>query len=432
MACSGSRRQPGGPLTRHAAALIAFALLAVPAAAQPAPGPSPTPLPSPPPTVTADARDGFSVRSADGTNRVRVTGYGHFDGRFLAGDEALLGTDTFLLRRLRPAVSGVLAGRFEFSFMPDFGGGTAVLQDGWIDSRFWNALRLRVGKMKSPTGLERLGSATSMLFVERAYPTALLPNRDVGLQAHGEIAGGRIAYQVGVFNGVVDGGSADTDTADAKDAAGRVWLQPFRTAADSPLKGLGLGLSATGGRQTGATATYRSAGQVPIFTYATGVTADGKRRRYSPQATFVGGPVRVLVEHARSTSRLRRSSTVEDVGLVGWQVAGGVLVTGEKNGWNQVDPEDPFQPKKAGKGAVELAARYTAFEVDEETFALGLADASRAVAAAREITVGVNWWLTRTLKYVVNYSHTEFDGGAPGGADRPTEKVFFMRVQVAY
>jgi phosphate-selective porin OprO/OprP len=388
---------------------------------------------SPPePTITADPKEGFTIRSADGSHRLRLSGYAHLDGRFFADDDAGSATDTFLLRRLRPVVSGGVGGRFEFSFMPDFGGGTTVLQDGWLDSRFTNAVRLRVGKVKAPVGLERLTSATSMLFVERAYPTSLLPNRDTGIQLHGEIAGGRVGYQAGVFNGVLDGGSADVDTADAKDAAGRLWLQPFRARTSSLLKGLGLGIAGTSGRQTGTTATYRSAGQVPIFAYAAGVTADGTRRRYSPQASFVGGPVRLVFEHARSTSRLRKGSTLSDVGVGAWQLAAGVLLTGEANTWAQVEPRDPFQARRAGKGAVELAARYTAFEVDEETFALGLADASRAVAAAREITVGVNWWLTRTVKYVVNYSHTAFDGGAAAGADRAAEQAFVMRVQVAY
>jgi phosphate-selective porin OprO and OprP len=378
--------------------------------------------PSPaPPTVTADTRDGFTLRSADGRNRLRIGGYAHFDGRFFGSDESGAATDTFLLRRLRPSLAGTV-GRFDFAFVSDFGSGTAVVQDGWAETRLAGAARLRAGKFKAPVGLERLTAATSLLFVERAFPTSLLPNRDVGLQLHGETAGGRLAWQAGVFNGVPDGGSGDLDAADAKDLAARVWAQPFRARARSPLKGLGLGFAATTGRQTGNLPVYRTSGQATVFSYATGVTADGAHRRYSPQGSYTGGPVRLMVEHARSTSSVRRGAAVDEVTLTAWQVAGGLLVRGGTNTWGLVERD----------GAVELAARFAALDADDAVFALGLADPARSISAARELAVGVNWWVTRSLKYVVDVSRTTFDGGAAAGADRSPENALMMRVQVAF
>ncbi|HVH27644.1 MAG TPA: hypothetical protein VM818_12830 [Vicinamibacterales bacterium] len=46
------------------------------------------------------------------------------------------------------------------------------------------------GKGKTPFGLERLHSASSLLFVDRAAPTALVPNRGLGIQVLGDISGG--------------------------------------------------------------------------------------------------------------------------------------------------------------------------------------------------------------------------------------------------
>ena len=46
--------------------------------------------------------------------------------------------------------------------------------------------KFRFGKFKPPVGLERLVSDSDMLFVERALPTDLVPNRDVGVQVYGE------------------------------------------------------------------------------------------------------------------------------------------------------------------------------------------------------------------------------------------------------
>src|SRR5690606_34216164 len=104
--------------------------------------------------------------------------------------------------------------------------------------------RIRAGKSKTPFGLERLHSASGMLFFNRAFPTSLAPNRDLGIQLLGDIRSGLVSYAVGVLNGVADGGSADVDTGDSKDVAGRVVVRPFHPLAASRLKGLGLAFSA--------------------------------------------------------------------------------------------------------------------------------------------------------------------------------------------
>src|SRR5437867_4298090 len=82
---------------------------------------------------------------------------------------------------------------------------------------FTNTLRVRAGKMKSPFGIERLQSAQGLLFVERSLANNIVPNRDVGVQVHGELAQGAFGYQLALLNGVTDGGNIDGDTNDAKD-----------------------------------------------------------------------------------------------------------------------------------------------------------------------------------------------------------------------
>ena len=164
-------------------------------------------------TATA-GRDGFSLRSADGNFQLRLRGYVQADGRFFLDDEERPGVDTFLLRRVRPIFEGTLWKNFGFRIMPDFGGGQTALQDAYLDIRFNPAIQLRAGKFKPPVGLERLQSGSELLFVERALPTNLVPNRDVGIQLGGDVATGGLAWAVGVFNGVTDGGSGDNDTND--------------------------------------------------------------------------------------------------------------------------------------------------------------------------------------------------------------------------
>ena len=68
-----------------------------------------------------------------------------------------------------------------------------MLLDGYFDIRFSPKLRLRSGKDKTPVGYELLIGDASLIFPERSVVSLLVPNRDVGFQAQGDLAGGKLA-----------------------------------------------------------------------------------------------------------------------------------------------------------------------------------------------------------------------------------------------
>jgi phosphate-selective porin OprO/OprP len=375
--------------------------------------------------------DGFVVQSENGDHQLRIAPLVQGDGRFYTSDPDRLGTDSFLLRSVRPIVLGTVARRFDFAIVPDFGQGQSTVQDAYLEARFSPKARFRVGKFKTPFGLERLQAESNLLFVERALPSDIAPNRDVGLQLHGEVAGGVLSYAAALLNGVVDGSSLDVAAGDAKDGALRAFVQPFKKAGGR-LQGLGFGLAATFGRQRGPLLpSYRTPGQVVFFSYVREAAADGRRTRLSPQAHFYAGPVGVFFEYARSTQRLRKDQRAADVTNSAWQLAASWLITGDKATSGRVEPRQAFDPGKGGWGAFELAFRVHALAVDDGAFALGFADPARSARKATAWGADLNWHLNRNLKYVVNFERTRFDGGRAGG-DRETENVFLFRAQVAF
>jgi phosphate-selective porin OprO/OprP len=405
------------------------------------PAPSPT-APAPPKAADAasqkPAADGFWIQTESGDSKLRIGGYVQGDARFYLDDSQKLGTDTFLLRRVRPQLQGTLAKRFDFYVMTDFGGGTASIQDAYLDARFASYFRVRAGKFKPPVGLERLQSGANMLFVERAMPTSLVPNRDVGLQVHGEIATGVLAWALAVQTGTTDGGSSDGDSNDGKDVGARLFAQPFKKS-QGPLRGLGLGISGQTGRQNAVTpAAYKTPGQLNFFSFASGVTIDGTRQRLSPQGYFYLGPFGVLGEYALSSSPLVKEDendpTLTVRGRVrssAWQAAASFFLTGETAGFSAVKPAKPFDPGKGQWGALELVARVHQLSVDAKAFDLGLADPKKSARKATAWAVGLNWHLNRNVKYVLDYEQTSFDGGAADG-DRPTERALSLRAQVLF
>ena len=162
------------------------------------------------------------------------------------------------------------------------------------------ALQFKLGKFKSPVGLELLQSDSWTFFNERSIVTNLVPNRDLrvfaGLwaaepQRHGW------ATSVGIFGGVADGASStNADFDNDKDVVGRVFVSPFKNNADSVLQGLSFGVSAGQGREKTAagphTAGYKTDGQQTFFSYLATTIGDGQNWRVSPQFDFRNGSFR--------------------------------------------------------------------------------------------------------------------------------------------
>ena len=390
-------------------------------------------------TATAGAKDGFSLKSADGRYTLRFRGYFQSDGRLFPGSDATSGIDNLLIRRARPIIEATVGRYFEFRLMPDFGGASPTIFDAYWDGKFAPELMVRAGKFKPPIGLERLQSATDVTFAERGLPTNLVPSRDIGLQVSGEISEGVLAYQVGVFNGVPDLANGGDDLSDAKDFAARVFVQPFKRGS---LRGLGLGISGSTGLERGTIGapglpTYRTPGQQTFFRYNSSSTtptnnvfANGKRQRLSPQGYFYTGPLGLLGEYVIARNAVTRTGATVDLEHTAWQTSGSFYLTGEKAGFRSPGPSKPFDLKEGGLGALELVARYAELSLDEASFPV-YATAAASAEKARAWGVGLNWHFTRAVKVAINYERTTFTGGAADG-DREPENAIITRFQTSF
>jgi phosphate-selective porin OprO/OprP len=391
-------------------------------------------------SATASSKDGFSIKSADGKFSLKFRGLVQTDARFFLSDSAFPVTNNFFVRRARPILDVVVGKYLEFRLQPDFGQGTTVLFDAYSDIKVAPAFAVRVGKFKPPVDLERLQSASDIVFAERTLATSLAPNRDIGLQLSGDLSTGLFTWQAGIFNGVPDLGNGDGDVSDAKDFVGRVFIQPFKTGS---LAGLGVGVAGSTGIERGTTAapalaTYRTPGQQTWFRYASSTTtpannvyADGRRSRLAPQAYFYTGPLGLHGEYIQSYQTVSRA-TFATVKLrhTAWQATGSYFLTGEKNSWRGATPKKPFDPKAGTFGALELAARYSELAIDDATFP-NYTSAAATPTKAKAWAVGLNWYLARAIKLVADYEHTTFTGGAATG-DREAENFVVTRVQYAF
>ena len=376
---------------------------------------------------------GFKWSSADGQHALRLGGYIQADGDFFMDDhtdDSLFSNsnegDKFWIRRGRITLDGQMFRYVNFRIMPDFSQGNVRLFDAYADLHYFDFAQLTGGKMKSPINLERFQSATNLQFVERAYPTQLAPNRDVGMYLHGEFAkpgyetgyGGPftlrqdkdwITYGVGVFDDSPDNGFTDTNTGDSFSFQGRVFAHPFQHTGITPVEGLGIGVAGSYQDPNNlALANLVSIGQNPIVRYTAGSTstaqtfvpssngggsivntttvtgsavADGDGYRLQPQAYWYWGPFGAMAEYALSTNELanfrsvtagKSDPTVTNAAVkqsnTAWQIATTYVLTGENNSFQGVKPRHEFDPFAGTWGAWQIGARFTELDVDNDTF----------------------------------------------------------------
>lgn len=466
----------------HSHLLLFFVLLAIPLrgfAQTPAPAPA-QPVPTTAPTLeekvkeidqklkilerraevaeeVANARnaaatskgDELSLKSPSGDLTLNFNGILQADARIFLNDDARALTDTFVPRTVRPVFSGTYANLLRWQFTPDFGGGVATIQDAWVDLLLGEYVTVRVGKMIVPFGLERWQGTTALRFVERAYPTQLAPNRDLGILIFGHLWDKRLDWAVGAFNGGVDNALTDTDFNDSKELVGRLFVQPFAKAESEWIQSLLIGGAVTWGDQDGKdpntnTPSWKTPGQNPFYSFRTGEVdkdkkpianpiAQGARLRWTAHLWWAPGPFALLAEYVSVSEPMARDTATGNWQASAWQGALSYVIGG-KPSFSGTKVNTPFRVGADGWGALEIAARASAITTDNSTFSTW-ADPGKSASSATSFTGGVRWHLSTHYRLFVDYEHTIFTGGAKdstGVIDRKTEQAVLARVQLAY
>jgi phosphate-selective porin OprO/OprP len=376
--------------------------------------------------VAVKWNNGLDISTADGANDFQIGTLIDLDGRFGLDDPLHDVNDTFVMRRVRPIFQGRVAKHFEFRVMPDFGNGQTVLFDAYFDVRFSKTFRVRFGKDKTPVGLEQIYSDYTLLLPERTLVTNLVPNRDVGLQVQGEVAG-VLSYVGGIFNGIPDGTNGDLDSDTAKDVAGRLTARPFNRTRAPALRGFGVAIGATSGRETGPLPAYRTTAQQTFFSYASGAIADGRRTRVSPSAFYYYKSFGAFAEYAHNSQTVRGTAAAADLTHTAWEVTGSYVLTGEPTSDRGVLPAKPFDPALHHWGAVQIVARHSRLNLDPAAFATGLA-ASGSSGTASATGVSALLHANAYVKYVLSFERTVFDDSPQ--ARRPPEHALVFRLQL--
>ena len=400
--------------------------------------------------------DGFKITSSDKKHQVRIRGAVQTDARFWLNDDTSRSIDKFEVKQARIWIEGYFFKDIYYKIMPDFAASSNILPDAYLDYAYHPAASLLVGKFKPSISLERLQGDADGTFLERAFPTYLASNRDVGIQLHGafskpgykaETVAGPIdtkntfTYQIGVSNGSGDDGSPNNnspDTDNNKEVVGRLFAHPFHHTGYSWLEGLGLGVAGSVGNpdKQGLKAQATPLGRTTYLDYTklnTGFaapTSDGATYRIYPQAYWFSGPFGAIGEYVISSQHLVSGRTDVKQDNKAWQILASYVVTGEDNSFAGVKPIQNFDPLKGKWGALQLAARYSELDVDDATFRI--VDPNQSASKAKAWTLGANWYLNSNAIIRADYENVSFDGGAARGRDKANEQIFATRFQLSF
>jgi phosphate-selective porin OprO and OprP len=325
-----------------------------------------------------------------------------------------------------------------------------AIQDAYAFIKADPAFQFQLGKFKVPVGLERLQNDTDNLFVERALPTDLVPNRDLGFETTGTPLDG-LSYAVALTSGTPDNytpnDADDQSLTNGKEASGRVFLTPFKSD-DSILQNLGFGISGSWAWNvnwnSNAFPNYfvTSLGQQQFFAYRTGVSPQGDFYHWSPQAYFSNGPFGLLGEYVQATQDVgTNAANTANLTHQAWQIAGSWVIGGKASYLGAV-ADQPLDLRTGQWGALEVAVRVHQLTIDPNAFnassSLNLA-ATNSAQQATAYGAGLNWIFNSHFKLVFDWEETDFVEGtqvtpAVAGtlASLKPEDVFTVRAQANF
>ena len=307
------------------------------------------------------------------------------------------------LRRARIFLKGTVWDNWDFKFQYDFtDSGADGIKDAFIrytglKQYIDHPLNITVGNFYEPFSLEQLTSSKYITFMERALPNAFVPGRSLGVAAnsYGNVLDGGWTAAVGWFADGVSANNKDGQN-EGNAVAGRVTFAPWAGKTEV--------------LHFGGAAEYRTydSESISISQRPEAHTADNKMvntgkfkadssMKWGVELAGVYGPFSVQGEYMQD--RIDLTDYAEDANLSGWYGYASWFITGEsrkyskKSGiFGRVIPKTIVG--QGGWGAWELAGRYSN---------LNLADGPINGFKEDDITIGLNWYATPSIRFMANY-----------------------------
>lgn len=300
----------------------------------------------------------------------------------------------------------------------------------WSGGKWWS----KWGQQHVPFGFATLTSSKYMTFMNRPIysDNEIEPARQMGAALFVNDANGRWTAHTGVFTANLEEPSDCVEGAECDQefvVAGRVTGVPFMQDKTHLLH-VGAGLMYK--NPNGGTIDVDQRDAVIHIIDSKNLNADftgmaDDAFAYNVEAGGVWGPAHIMGQYLNMDVN-REGTGLDDVTLQAWSVDLGFFLTGEsknydagKGQWGSIKPKGIVG--KGGVGAWEVGVRYE--EADYNDFGAGFIGGEMHL-----LTVGVNWYVNNTMRFMANYVDT-LEYNEPGsGDDNDEPSAFMLRGQI--
>lgn len=398
-------------------------------------------------------RDGFNFQTEDDEFRLRIRGEVQADARIYQQGGQDPTHSAFYLPRTRIYFDGHMTKPLEYQISFQRGYSGLDVLNAYLNFRFDDRFRIRIGRYKTPYTYEfyKINNWRLLLPERPLFNVNFALNRELGLMGWGEIFENRLEYAVGIFDGPRN---SFQDFNDAKDVIAFLNFRPFEKT-EGFLKNFNVGGSVDFGNQrnplrpavlrtsvnastadiAGSSASNNAA--VPFLAFNNGVIEQGDRALWELHLAYFWNGLTLMGAWNGGFNDYGRIGSKQTVHLPvgGFDVQVGYILTGESISERAlVDPIHPFdlRPGKFGLGAFEPFARWSTLTLGPQVFTAGLADPRLWTNRAEQVDVGLNWYLSKSVRIDFDWEHAMFGNPvyfAPGPRLQKTSDLFWFRFQ---
>ena len=370
-------------------------------------------------------RRGLRLRFEDPKIELRVGGRFHYDAVVAEDDQTNIQRFKSDIRRGRLYLSGKLFDHFRFKIDRELAPDRRGWRNLWARYRIRSGLSVKVGNLVAPFGMESVVASNYSTFMERSASSNLSPSFQTGVlvSAKGRFGrrGNRNRWTVSAGWMMQPLGQSSDDPHGTKHNSfvSRLTFAPL--ARKRRVIHLGAAFEY---RDVRNNALYRVSGrpgssQVRSLLATGGIPNVVSVIAFGLEGAGIYGPFTLQGEYMRTT--LLRNSGNSDLVFEGGYIQASYVLTGERRRYSRSSAViDGVKPRHVW-GAVEVAARFSTLDLDDDTINGGSMDSW---------TVGLNWYLRENVRLMFNYISVDARIGNPSVSDRP--KIGQVRFQVFF